>query len=418
MLLAHKVLVLDDSKLVVKVLERKLSQINGIEVVMAGSLAEARQAVAESPGGFFAAVVDLTLPDAKGGEAVALPVEKDIPAIILTASDDDALRSRLRVRVLVDHVRKEDPGSVDYVVSLVRRLYLNQGLMVLVVDDALEVRIMLRRLLETYRFQVLEAENGQVALEIVEKNPGITLVICDYLMPNMDGFELIARLRRKYSREEMAIIGISALEGEGLSSKFIKRGANDFLNTPFLREEFYCRINMNAEWVERMRELKEASRRDFLTGLHNRLYLHEVGAKLFENVQRGHLEMAVAMIDLDFFKKVNDTHGHEAGDEALKLLARILAGRFRASDIISRYGGEEFCILATGVARSEAEGIFENLRHSVEQAVLVYEGKKFPLTISIGVASHQEGTLENAIRRADDLLYDAKRQGRNRVVMG
>ena len=155
-------------------------------------------------------------------------------------------------------------------------------------------------------FQVLEAKNGLDCLNIVEDHPEIKLVLTDYNMKEMDGFELTLRLREKHSKDELIIISISGNETKNISSKFIKIGVNDFITKPFTKEEFACRINMNMDALESIEKIRDISRRDFLTGLYNRQYFWEKSKTLLATGK----ETALAVFIIDHFKKLNTDHGN------------------------------------------------------------------------------------------------------------
>ena len=285
------------------------------------------------------ALLDLHLPDAADGRIVDYVIGKGIPSIVFTGDVDCAVRDRIWSKKVVDYVAKDSPDSLDYLCSLVRRVSLNKYIHVLVVDDSSTVRRHLMRLLEAHEFIVHEANDGETALDAIARHPEIKVVIADYFMPGLDGVELTRRIRRLRRKDELAVIGISAYGNTILSARFIKNGANDFLNKPFSSEEFYCRVTQNLEMLEYIQKLRETAIRDPLTGLYNRRHFFEAAKILHADLARGETPMTLAMIDIDFFKKVNDTYGHAAGDEVLKHVAQGLSNRFRGHDVAARLGG-------------------------------------------------------------------------------
>jgi diguanylate cyclase (GGDEF)-like protein len=172
-----------------------------------------------------------------------------------------------------------------------------------------------------------------------------------------------------------------------------------------------------TELDEKNALIKEMADRDFLTKLFNRRYLHEYGGMMFFNAARGNGRLAVAMLDLDRFKDINDTYGHEAGDYVLVSLAGLLQSTLRKGDLVSRYGGEEFCVVMNVTKNEDALDVMEKIRKKIEETVFVYRGKTIPVTISCGVTWIPEESLEEMIRKADQMLYRAKQEGRNRVVV-
>ena len=424
-----RILIVEDEHMTANLLRRKVEKALGLSVSVADSLRAAKELVErDSKEAFSVALVDLHLPDAPNGEVLDYLLGLEMPCIVFTGEFSDELREQMiakRVidyvikmiaKRVIDYVIKENAASVQYVVRLIKRIHLNQGIKVLVVDDSITARSYICALLRRHRFQVLEAESGAQALEILDKDRGIYLVITDYCMPGMDGFELTQRLREKFDLNRLAIIGLSAHGNNLLSAKFIKNGANDFITKPFLDEEFYCRVTQNIVLLETIHQLEEASVRDPLTGLHNRRYFNEAAQQLFASMRRGQMQIVVGMVDLDFFKRVNDRHGHDAGDAVLKEVAVVLDRCVRETDILARIGGEEFCVLAVNLTPAGAIALFERMRAAIAAAEIPFEGESLTITASIGVCTHTRDDLAAMVASADDLLYLAKAQGRNRVV--
>ena len=385
------------------------------EPVLAETFAEAKGMLEERDCDYFLCLADLHLPDAQSGEIVDYCIGKGLPTIVFTGEVSEAVREKVVSKKVIDYLLKEGRHNIDYIIKLIRRVYKNRWIKILVVDDSGLFRARVADLLRVHRYTVYQAKSGTEALEALNEHPDIRLVITDYNMPGMDGLKLVNEIRKSFSNEQLGIIGIS---GDGLlSAKFMKHGANDFLSKDFFPEELYCRVNQNIELLERIAEIKEASNKDFLTGLYNRRYFYEVGGKLFENSKRKNLTVTVAMIDIDFFKRINDAYGHDAGDRVLKVIASILQKRFRATDVVARIGGEEFCVLAVNMDRESVEGVFNSLREKIEETEIATEKGAIRASVSIGVCADQMHDLDDIIKQADRMLYRAKEGGRNRVVI-
>ena len=231
----------------------------------------------------------------------------------------------------------------------------------MVVDDSSVSRKLATELLQIHNFQVITAKNGVQALAKLEENPDINLILTDYNMPEMDGYVLTRKLRRKRSQTNLVIIGISTQNDQYTAAKFIKHGANDFISKPFYAEEFYCRLNLHIDILENIRQIRESSYRDFLTGLHNRRYFFKHAPTLHAQEK----SLAVAMLDIDFFKKVNDTYGHDTGDITLKYVSETLQSALPEAKFISRFGGEEFCVVFQELEPTEAQQCFELVRKTL-----------------------------------------------------
>lgn len=251
-----RILIVEDSPSTLRELRRALETELGFTVLTAGSLAEARSVLDHHGPDFFLAVLDLVLPDASDGEIVAAVRAYDIPVVVFTSQFDEATRHSILAQDVIDYFIKNECAIGD-LTAAVSRLWRNRNTRILVVDDSTSMRTFLKDELRRYMFQVFEASSGATALRLLERNPDIAVVITDYLMPGMDGLELTRRIRNRWGRETVAVIGISVQSEMPLTVSFIKNGANDFLTKPFHREELYCRTVMNVEMVERSRSLIE-----------------------------------------------------------------------------------------------------------------------------------------------------------------
>ncbi len=410
-----KVLIVENTKFYAAALEREIRAKLGFQTYVAGSYDEADTLIGQHGSDFLVALMSLALPDAPDGEIVDLAGRRKIPAVVFTNSFREEVRSKLQSKKVIDYVVKENAASVDFVVSIVRRVARNKETRVLVVDDSRSSRYHLSEMLKVQQLTVLEAASGKEALKILDNTKNIKMVITDYNMPGMDGFELIQKIRTKHNKEDLPIIGISSSEGQALSARFIKYGANDFVHKPFLVEEFVCRISQNLDIADYVSALHDSAIRDFLTGLHNRRYFFDKGQSRFETAGKNGKSISLGMIDVDHFKKVNDTYGHDGGDAVLKKVAEFLKTRFRANDIVARFGGEEFCVLLYDRSPREARFEFEQLRILIEEMEIVFQGKILRVTVSIGGCLQLRDTLDGMVTVADERLYQAKTNGRNRV---
>ena len=412
------ILVVEDSQMFTRMLTRKIESVAEFKVIAVASFNELKLLLAENKYTFFASLLDVNLPDAPNGEVIDYVLDRNIPSIVFTGKLDEVFRDKIYKKGLVDYVLKEGPANVDYVLSLLQQLQRNQHKVVLVVDDSRSVRSYIKHLLSIYQFNVLEAADGIEALQILKANSAISLVLTDFNMPNMDGVELTKSIRQRYSSQDLAIIGMSTYGSNQLSAHFLKIGGSDFINKPFLEEEFFCRINQNMELLEHIRELKYLATCDYLTGLYNRRYFFEQSKNRIKQ-QRHSEHMAVALLDIDFFKKINDTYGHDAGDIVLKQLGKMLQKAFIGRDIVARYGGEEFCFFLLNHTKDQALQRLEDLRMQIEtDSFILSDGRILKVTASIGVYVGLINTFEEALNIADKGLYQAKENGRNQVCLG
>jgi diguanylate cyclase (GGDEF)-like protein len=418
---SKNILVVEDSIMFTRILKRSVQAVDGFKVISVETFADLKTLLAENKHQFFASLLDVNLPDAPHGEVIDFVLARNIPSIIFTGKLDDSFRKKIYTKGLVDYVLKEGPANIEYVVSLLSQLKRNSKIEVLIVDDSAVARSYIKHLLVIYQFNIFEAVDGVEALVKVKQHPDISLVLTDFNMPNMDGLELTKKLRQQYSSQQMAIIGMSAFGNNQLSAHFLKLGGSDFINKPFLEEEFFCRINQNMELLEHIRKLKFLATRDFLTGLFNRRHFFEVGNIIFSKNKKKGSAIGVALLDIDDFKKVNDNYGHDAGDVVLRQLGSHLIQQFEGEsstlDVVARFGGEEFCFLLVAKTKSEIEVTISDLCKNIENDnFIINDGYALKVTASIGLFTGEANDLESALRIADKALYQAKGNGRNQVV--
>jgi diguanylate cyclase (GGDEF)-like protein len=282
------------------------------------------------------------------------------------------------------------------------------------------VRTKLRETLMQHDFNVIEATSGQEALDILSENKKIDLVITDHEMDAMDGIELTKRIRRLYPMEELPIIALTGSANETLIARYLKSEANDFIKKPYSQEELRCRVSTALSLKDMFENIKMIAITDRLTSLYNRFHLYEKGHYLAEMNKRDNSSFSLAIFDIDHFKKINDTYGHTAGDHTLVEFSSILKKAFRKTDLVARFGGEEFVVIMPNTPLEQAAKVCNAIREKVAQyAITVSDDTKVSFTVSVGV-SHlgSEDTLESLIQKTDKLLYKAKESGRNKVISG
>lgn len=405
---SNKILLVEDNTSVLRTMQRIIEN-DGFSVVCATTMREVQTILDQGEHSFMACVLDYCLPDATDGETLPIVLARKIPTIVLTGRSDMETREKVLLQPVVDYVPKDTPAAFEYTIKMIRRIHHNPGIRVLVVDDSVTIRSYLRQLLRRHLYEVLEAPEADTALRMLRDDPTIRLVLSDHDMPGKNGVSMVSEIRRFRSHEELAIIGISASQDPAMTARFIKAGADDYLNKPFNHEEFFCRVTRNVEFVENLRALSRAAHEDPLTGLPNRRYF-------FENVLKQTQPFGVAMVDIDHFKHINDRFGHDIGDLALKLVADLLRAQFPGKHI-ARFGGEEFVILAQARSEQDMLAAMEAFRASVADAVFPTSQGDLQFTLSIGVAAGLPD-ISALLKLADERLYMAKNRGRNQVCTG
>ncbi|NDY58807.1 response regulator [Desulfovibrio sulfodismutans] len=249
-----KVLIVEDSRVQARIMSEHIRGVTPYETLVTATLAETAQVMEQSRDDIFVAVLDLNLPDDTGGEIVALANRYAVPAVVMTSSFDEEVRKNLLAQNVVDYFLKS-MAEVTNMENLIERLHKNLSVTVLVADDSKLARHQMATLLGNQNYQVMEAADGAAALDILRDTPDVRLLITDYHMPRMDGFELITEIRKTRPKDRLAIIGVSA-EGGEQTARFIKNGANDFLTKPISMEEFYCRVNQQMDMLDILQDYK------------------------------------------------------------------------------------------------------------------------------------------------------------------
>jgi len=293
---------------------------------------------------------------------------------------------------------------------------------VLVVDDDEHIRMLMRIQLGLRGYDVVEAADGVAALEACAKG-GIELALLDIEMPGLDGYEVLTRIKADERLREVPVVLVTARTLAGDVVRGLGLGAHDYLRKPFESSELLARADaalkikrLQDELRQRNADLDRASRVDSLTGIHNRHHLNDQLDILFHASGRHGTPLGVVMVDVDHFKAVNDTLGHAAGDEVLRVIASRLRHMTRREDVLGRWGGEEFLILAPTTDQPGAQALAERMRAAVADApVELADGSTVAVTVSIGWAVGTGGDPDDLVECADAALYRAKAAGRNRV---
>ena len=288
-------------------------------------------------------------------------------------------------------------------------------LKVLIVDDVISASKVMESMLLKQNYQVLLAKNAHEALKILENNHDIKVILMDYAMPEMDGIALTLKIREKYSKDKISIIGISGVHKHKLNSDFMKNGANDFIVKPFTYDELLCRVNQNVDMIQSIEYNRNLANFDYLTKVYNRRYFFTNGKILYESAKINMDSLSLCMIDIDHFKKINDIYGHDCGDVVLKHFAKILNEYF-ADYLVARLGGEEFAVLFDNIEYQKVLELLKNFRQLIENISIDYEQNKVSMTVSIGANNILSEDIDAMLKLSDENLYQAKDSGRNKVV--
>ncbi|HEY6184278.1 MAG TPA: diguanylate cyclase [Terriglobales bacterium] len=299
-----------------------------------------------------------------------------------------------------------------------------QELKILVADDSVIYRKLVEHTLADDNHNVIFAKNGREALELFAKHEP-ALVITDWTMPDISGLDLCKKIRKDFQQHYAHIILLTSNTDKEEVVEGLAAGADDYLTKPFHQGELKARVNVGLRVVElhrqvqaKNRQLEEMALTDPLTGLANRRAIDIWITRQLSAAARHDFPIWVAICDLDHFKKVNDTYGHEAGDNVLKAFAQILKTNTRQSNICGRQGGEEFLNIITHVERDNSVIAFERIRKQMEQQKFTVNNQTFSVTTSMGIAGFRGAkppAFADLLAQADEALYKAKHKGRNRI---
>ena len=424
----ERILIIEDSPLLLQSIAKMIEHELHIECHTASSEQEATLLLKQND--YDLVIIDIYLPDSSGN-FIGYLVRKKHRIIIITASNDDIKREKLVSLPIIDYLLKTDEKSIlNYLASSIRRIQKNALSPVMICDDSQLSRLQVKKLIIGQNLPYIETKDGQEAYEslLVDKIH-VSLLITDVMMPRMDGINLIRNIRHTYSSNELPILALSSSDKPTLVAQLLKTGANDYISKPINNEEFLTRLNISldqsrlfAQNKQLIEDLKLMSETDFLTKLYNRNYFYRAISLIQTQAKRHKQYYGVIILDIDYFKKVNDTYGHETGDTTLVTIAKILLKTARESDILCRWGGEEFLILVPNTNKNELFEFAQRIRLNIQNTSIETstDSLTIQITASMGISIANEQNVDNAdnvIFNADQKLYQAKKQGRNCVVI-
>jgi len=300
---------------------------------------------------------------------------------------------------------------------------------ILIAEDDLTARTILVGILKKWGFEVLSATDGKAAWAALQQPDSPRLVILDWMMPEMDGLEVIRLARAEFIEQPPYIILLTSKDEKGDILSGLETGANDYIKKPFDHEELYARIRVGQRTVELQTRLYETQQsmahlanHDPLTGMLNRRAILDQLTKELSRARREGANsescgLSIGFFDIDHFKHINDQYGHHIGDEVLKGIVSILTSHLRVYDSFGRMGGDEFLVLAPGMDEVTRKTLFERLAAAVADCKIMTEAGAVSATMSIGVVMADAGSTEDQLLdSADAAMYRAKRDGGNRVV--
>lgn len=413
------ILLVDNDLTEVERLTQQLSPF-GYTVEHCGSIADISDRLAQTNPAVLLVRVDR---EPVSGEETAIEAvsrlfagkENNTPTIFL--ADDYDMKTRLesiRVGARAFFVRPFSPLDLVDALDLLTEPREEEPFRVLIVDDDERISEFYTTVLEHAGMQAMALTDPMKVLDALSDfRP--ELVLMDQYMPDIEGRELGAVIRQEAAFLSIPIVFLSAESDPDKQLELMRIGADEFLTKPISPERLVAAVSIRAE---RFRRLRSMMLRDSLTGLLNHTTTKEQLSIELSRMRRGKMSLAFALIDLDHFKSVNDTYGHPIGDQVLKTMSNMLRQRLRMTDIIGRYGGEEFAVALPDVSPTNAILILDKVREAFSQIKQMHSGGEFSVTMSCGVAMFPDFDDVPALTEAaDQALYEAKGKGRNRVVL-
>ena len=294
---------------------------------------------------------------------------------------------------------------------------------ILIADDDFTSRLVLTSVLKKSGHDVVTAVDGDEAWEAMRQPDAPALAILDWMMPGLAGVEVCRLIRGRQSDQPPYLILLTSRGEKADIVAGLEAGADDYLAKPFDSGELRARVDVGRRVIELQDRLLEArdelaheATHDHLTGALNRRAFADSLARALSAERRHHDGLALGICDIDRFKAVNDTHGHQVGDEVLVALVGLITTKLRGHDVLSRLGGDEFVVIAGHTREADVRMLFERLRAAVADHPIATTAGDVPVTLSIGVSTWHEGeTEEGLLAAADAALYRAKAAGRNQV---
>lgn len=417
-----KALVVDSSRVVIHMLSGVFGKV-GIETLAAGSGVEALSFLKQEQ-------VDLLcfsyeLGDMNGIDlfvaARAAKLLRLQPALMFASTHSkDVVTRALEIGVTECFSKHKMKHFEQFVENFAAGTRIKINGSVLLVEDSVAMALYYRNVLENMGLRVEHCLSAEDAIEKISLSH-YDLVVSDYVLAGTEtGLSVIRFVRSSPGKKaQTPVLVISAFDEVARKVEVMRNGANDFIAKPVVAEELEVRVSnliTMQKLVRRLEYQHEAMRdmamRDPLTSLYNRYYLDEISPGLIGEVLEGGLPLILMVIDIDHFKRINDTHGHKSGDMVLEQLAKALQGFCRNDDMVARVGGEEFVAILPSVGMAEAIVRAEALRVLI--ANLMPLG--IPVTVSIGLSLLRMGeSYDDLFRRADAAVYRAKAAGRNRI---
>jgi len=413
-----KILLIEDNPELLKAKIEELNNNFSFKIDTVENFTQLQEYMSTKRDDVFIALLDYYLEGAMEGQAVDFLHQYKIPTIVYTEEYSTEIRDILLEKCVLEYLIKKPNSDLFYSTRLIERVYKNSFTKALIVDGSESFRKLLATNLEQFGLETLQCSDAKTTFDLLDEHSDIQLVMIDIdISGDIQGVQLLEKIRLQFPSTTLAVLGMSPHGyNSQFSIEFLKKGANDFITKPFVKEQLNLRIMQVLEMLDTIKEKHIESTLDPLTQLKNRRALEKEAQAMIKSANIQDNALSVAMIDIDYFKSVNDNYGHDVGDRVLQFLSSQLKESFRKNDLVVRNGGEEFCVVLEDMSSLKAIEIFEEFRNRVESTPYEDEKVKINLTISIGLFYGLRDDIQSMLAIADAKLYEAKESGRNRLL--
>ncbi|EAI3822750.1 diguanylate cyclase [Campylobacter coli] len=407
-----KILLIDDNKMLGKLLAKKIQTTLNCEVDIVFSLAETKALPDDE---YFLTFADLCLPDAPNGEVVDYVLTKNWPVIVLTASNDKATKDKFMDKDILDYIFKESDTCIDQIIDSIVKLERYAKTKVILALSKLPERNEIKKILTQRKFNVLAAAHGEEAMSYLNDNNDVKLIIADANMPVISGSELLSEVRTRFGDHDLGVI-ILGDKDDALESSLLINGANEYLIKPLNKESFNCRLDRCLNYMANMQFLSIYNNLDPISGVKNSNALLNCVEDYLNEISGKEEEFAFAFLDIDNLRNFNEEYGHEVGDKIVKICADEASNEVKGRDIVGRYSPEKICIVLKNVSQERAIKILSRIRVNIKKAGILVNLDEVFFTASIGVVFAKSGDqFETLINKASEALSQAKANGKDRV---
>jgi diguanylate cyclase (GGDEF)-like protein len=409
------VLLVEDTRFYSIAIKDRLESLFGLQVTHCSSMAAVKSLLETTRESYSLAILDLCQPDAPNGETLDIVLQENIPTVVFTAISSDVRKAEILARNVCEYVAKSSIHSIDNLADAVDRSLDDSQAQLLVIDTDNDCAI--AGLLRAAKYQPVVVHSEAEAAARLDRCRNIEMVLVRADLAEPDGYDLVAMLQNRYGEATLRVVGYSEVTGHNDVARFLGAGGDDFIHLPMSAEDVAGRLNHVQAIHKQIQMLQRMASRDYLTDLLNRRYFFDRGPKIVDVCLRQGMQVSMALMDIDHFKRLNDTYGHEVGDIVLKAVSkRLLAVIGEKRHMVARLGGEEFGILYCGLDIQEAYEFCDHIREEIAKVRVVVDDEDLSITVSMGLATISASeTFDNYLNAADQYLYLAKHSGRNQV---